>query len=218
MDGATRVAHYPTAMDETEIRQDIAADTRPWGLILAGGAGRRVDGADKGLLAWRSGEPLVAAVAQRLRPQVRGLFISCNRNQQRYAAWADALLEDELPDFAGPLAGLASFPWRSHPGRVLICPCDTPDIPLQLASLLAAPMDSDPALQVSHIRTGERAHYLHALLRCEVLAELPRFLAGGGRAVRHWYATLHCHAVRMEASELSFRNLNQLPDDSGRPV
>jgi molybdopterin-guanine dinucleotide biosynthesis protein A len=46
------------------------------GLILAGGAGRRVGGSDKGLLSYR-GRPLIAQVVQRLGPQVGALMIWC---------------------------------------------------------------------------------------------------------------------------------------------
>ena len=75
------------------------------GLILAGGAGRRVGGRDKGLLTWR-GAPMAAQVAQRLRPQVARLLISCNRNTDYYATLADATVADSRRDFQGPLAGI----------------------------------------------------------------------------------------------------------------
>ena len=75
------------------------------GLILAGGAGRRVDGRDKGLITWH-GRPLIAHVAVLLRPQVGRLVISCNRNNERYAEFADETVGDTRRDFQGPLAGL----------------------------------------------------------------------------------------------------------------
>lgn len=187
-----------------------------WGLILAGGAGRRVGGADKGLLPGPDGTPLVASVARRLRPQVGQLFISCNRNRARYAAHADALLQDSLPDFAGPLAGLASFPWQSHPGLLLLSPCDTPHLPADLGQALARPLQRDPSLQVSYAVVGAQPHYLHALLRTQALATLADFLAEGGRAVRHWYATLACAPVAFADAEDTFANWNTLSARSSR--
>ena len=75
------------------------------GLILAGGAGRRVEGRDKGLIDWQ-GKPLVQHVALRLRPQVGQLIISCNRNIETYRELADKTVTDSRRDFQGPLAGL----------------------------------------------------------------------------------------------------------------
>ena len=53
------------------------------GLILAGGAGRRVQGADKAWLDWQ-GRPLIKQVEARLAPQVQQLWISANRDPARY--------------------------------------------------------------------------------------------------------------------------------------
>ena len=75
------------------------------GLILAGGAGRRVAGRDKGLIEWH-GKPLVEHVADRLRPQIGQLIISCNRNVTAYRKLADKIVVDSRRDFQGPLAGL----------------------------------------------------------------------------------------------------------------
>lgn len=191
-------------MHEADSRQQTA-----WGLILAGGAGRRLGGADKGLLPGPAGMPMVAHVAGRLRPQVRQLFISCNRNRTHYARYADELLTDSLPGFAGPLAGLASYPWRNYPGLLLVSPCDTPNIPPDLASQLALPLRQDAGLQVTYMMTGNQRHYLHAMLRTTALATLPDFLQHGGRAVRDWYATLTCLAIEAPADEGLFDNCNE---------
>jgi molybdopterin-guanine dinucleotide biosynthesis protein A len=48
------------------------------GVVLAGGMGRRMGGADKGLQDLR-GQPLVACAIDRLAPQVDHLLISANR-------------------------------------------------------------------------------------------------------------------------------------------
>ena len=50
-------------------------------------------GADKGLLDWH-GKPLIAWLHEQVRPLSDDLIISCNRNQQRYAAFADQLVSD----------------------------------------------------------------------------------------------------------------------------
>jgi len=62
-------------------------------------------GADKGLLEWR-GRPLVAWVAAVARPLTDDLIISCNRNAECYAGFADRVVADAAPDYPGPLAGI----------------------------------------------------------------------------------------------------------------
>ena len=54
------------------------------GLVLAGGRGTRMGGADKGLQTLH-GEPLAAHVLRRLAPQTGALLISANRHPDAYA-------------------------------------------------------------------------------------------------------------------------------------
>ena len=78
------------------------------GLVLAGGAARRLQaahpGADKGLLPL-SGRPLIAWVIDNLAPQVQSLVISANRHLDDYRQLGHPVLPDRLPDMPGPLAG-----------------------------------------------------------------------------------------------------------------
>ena len=68
------------------------------GLILAGGKGLRMGGADKGLLTLDGGA-YAQLLAARMGPFVDLLLISANRNQDRYGAWADQVLADRhLPE------------------------------------------------------------------------------------------------------------------------
>ena len=65
-------------------------------VILAGGQGRRMGGADKGLMDYR-GRPLVEWVLAALEPQVAEIVISANRHLERYAAYGRRVLPDTLP-------------------------------------------------------------------------------------------------------------------------
>jgi molybdopterin-guanine dinucleotide biosynthesis protein A len=73
------------------------------GVILAGGRSSRM-GEDKGLIDI-NGQPLFEHIAQRLRPQVGNILISCNRNSERYGRNFQTV-PDIKPDFSGPLAGM----------------------------------------------------------------------------------------------------------------
>ena len=181
------------------------------GLILAGGAGLRVGGADKGLLPWRD-EPMATRVARRLRPQVSRLLISCNRNREFYATLADAIVADSRRDFQGPLAGLEAAIPHVTGGFLVIVPCDHPLLPLDLVARLLEPLLSHAgsAVDISYAHDGERHQYLCAAIRASALSSLPAFLDAGHRAVRHWYAGLHCKVVDFSPQADCFANYNQL--------
>ena len=175
------------------------------GVILAGGAGRRAGGRDKGLIDWE-GRPLVAHVAERLEPQCGSLLVSCNRNLDRYAAYGTPVT-DQLAGYQGPLAGLHAAAPHINTPLTLVCPCDVPDIPGDLAVTLAAALDTS-GTPAAHARTDGRDHYCCALIRTEALGTLQEFLEGGGRAVRAWYETVGRVAVDFDTDVSSFRNMN----------
>ena len=184
---------------------------RTTGLILAGGAGLRVRGRDKGLIPW-CGMPLAAQVAARLRPQVDVLLVSCNRNLEEYAAFADATVCDTRRDFQGPLAGLeAAIPLITSE-FVVISPCDTPLLPGDLARRLLDALDGADGgeADISYAHDGTRGHYLCAALRSHILPSLHTFLDGGQRAVRHWYEQHRCAVVDFSDSANCFSNHNYL--------
>lgn len=180
------------------------------GLILAGGAGRRLQGRDKGLQAWR-GEPLVAHIKRRIEPQVAQLLISCNRNREQYARYAALARSDLRPDYQGPLAGIEAASADLAHSLLLVVPCDSPALPLDLGQRLLAALQQDPTLDLAFARCPQRDHYLHVLLRRHCLDSLPAYLDAGGRAVRHWYATLNTTAVDFPLAE-AFHNHNHLED------
>lgn len=182
--------------------------TRICALILAGGAGRRVGGRDKGLLCWR-GRPLVEHVHGALAPQVNDIFISCNRNRERYAQIAPLAPPDLREDYQGPLAGIEAALSAINQEFILVAACDTPRLPENLVARLALGLREAPHAQVAHVRVDSRDHYLCALLRQESLAGLSAYLNSGQRAVRHWYAQLNAVPVEFPGQQEAFMNLNE---------
>lgn len=176
------------------------------GVILAGGLGRRMGGIDKGLQELR-GRPMVSWVVERLAPQVDELLINANQNGERYAAFGHRVVPDQIPDFAGPLAGLhAALSAASHP-LVATAPCDSPFLPADLvARLLAALRANDAELAVA--RTFDQPHPVFCLCQREVLPHLTEYLAGGGRKIDRWYATLKVVEVAFDDEADAFENIN----------
>ncbi|SIT67882.1 molybdopterin-guanine dinucleotide biosynthesis protein A [Burkholderia sp. b14] len=206
------------------------------GLILAGGRGARMGGRDKGLQLLH-GRPLVEHVAQRLRPQVSRLLISANRHVDQYARFADQVLTDTTPDFPGPLAGILEGLYALDSqalmhGALLVAPCDSPFVPLNLAQRLAQALEvthapiayactaspdatapGTPATPLSSADTpaAGRAHFVFALLRTGLAGDLATQLAQGERRVRTWYAR-HMAVQVPFADEHAFYNVNSLQE------
>ncbi len=182
------------------------------GLILAGGAGRRVGGSDKGLLIWQ-GKPLVAHVVERLRPQLGRVLISCNRNLETYRSFAEITSVDRRRGYQGPLAGLEAAIPSIESEFVLISACDTPLLPADLGRRLMDAISQDDRghrADICYVHDGKREQYLCALLRRCCLASLQRYLDEGNRSVRGWYGRQRCRSVDFSRQRECFRNFNSL--------
>src|SRR5512132_730767 len=92
------------------------------GIVLAGGQGSRMGGVDKGLQPFR-GKPMVEHVIERLAPQVGELRINATRNPEDYARFGHRVIADEIPGFAGPLAGFERGLAHATGDLVVTVPC-----------------------------------------------------------------------------------------------
>jgi molybdenum cofactor guanylyltransferase len=191
------------------------------GLVLAGGRGQRMGGADKGLQMLH-GKPLAAHVLARLAPQVGALAISANRNRDTYAAlgapWHANVLADTLPDFPGPLAGLLAGLRAARTEWLLTAPCDSPWLPADLAARLcnaALAHGTAGADIVTATTTNAEGivslHPVFALVRTTLADDLAAFLDAGERKVRAWYAR-HKAAEVAFGDERAFYNVNSLQE------
>lgn len=188
------------------------------GLVLAGGRGQRMGGADKGLQVLH-GQPLAAHVLARLAPQVGTLAISANRHRDTYTAlgapWHAAVITDGLPDYPGPLAGLLAGLQAARTPWLLTAPCDSPWLSGDLAARLAAAAleaDADIATATTSNAAGEVSlHPVFALVRTALAHDLAAFLDAGERKVRAWYAR-HKTAEVAFADERAFYNINSLQE------
>lgn len=182
------------------------------GLVLAGGAGRRMGGADKGLIEI-AGKPLVQWVADALRPQTSALLISANRNLEQYSALGWPVATDPLDGFQGPLAGIAAALERAQTPWLLVSPCDTPLIPPNLRLHLADALQAqDASIAIAADRT--RTHPLHALLPCHAQDDLKAYLGSGGRSMVGWLERHPVATAILDEQPSPFSNLNRPGQDA----
>ncbi|SIQ09445.1 molybdenum cofactor guanylyltransferase MobA [Aquipseudomonas alcaligenes] len=149
-------------------------------LLLAGGRGQRMGGQDKGLVAWR-GQPLIAHLHGVVRPLTNDLIISCNRNAEHYAAYADRLVSDAESDFPGPLAGILAGLAAARHDWLLVLPCDAPLIDHALLQALREATDYDTARPVM-VKQDEQWQPMLCLLPISALGRLQEEWQKGERS------------------------------------
>jgi molybdopterin-guanine dinucleotide biosynthesis protein A len=177
------------------------------GLVLAGGRGSRMGGADKGLQNHR-GMPLALHALLRLQPQVGALMVNANRNLGAYESMGAPVWPDPIENFAGPLAGFLAGLERCETPWLLTVPCDTPDFPGDLARRLAQAADERHG-EIAYATTlesdgREQTHPVFCLLKRELLESLIAFLHGGGRKIDAWFAQHRALAVRFDDARAFF--------------
>lgn len=170
--------------------------------VLAGGAGSRLGGRDKGLHLL-VGIPLIAHVSQALSAQVGTILLCINRNPEAYAAYG-ATCVDKVTGFRGPLAGIASALDACRTQWLLTVPVDCPCPPADLARRLhAAALPG--AAAVAH--DGVRREPLFALYSRRVAAEA-RAALQRDLPVWRWQDEIGAIEVDFAPSAGAFVNLN----------
>jgi molybdopterin-guanine dinucleotide biosynthesis protein A len=179
------------------------------GLVLAGGRGSRMGGADKGLRPLR-GRPLAQHAIERLRPQVGPLWVSANRNADAYAALGAPVCADTVPGQPGPLAGVlaglaaCATPWLA------VVPCDVPRFPADLVRRLAAGLQAagaELAIATTLEDGAPRAHPVFCLLPATLRDDLAASLARDERRVLQWMRRHRCAEVPFDDAA-AFANAN----------
>ena len=173
------------------------------GLILAGGLARRMGGGDKPLTRV-AGKTILSRVIERMTPQCQRLILNANGDPARFADTGLPVIPDDVPDFAGPLAGLlAGLDWAAvhapEVAYVASVPGDCPFLPRDLVTRLhqARAAAGQP---LACARSGEwrhpvvgvwpvalRADLRHALTK-EDLRKIELWTARHGVALADWPA------------------------------
>ncbi len=136
------------------------------GVLLAGGLARRMGGGDKPMRTI-GGRSILERVIGRLGPQCDGLILNANGDPARFAFTGLPVVPDDVPDFAGPLAGiLASLDWAAahRPGLewVVSVAADTPFLPRDLVSRLHAAREAT-GTPLACAESDGQAHPVNAL-------------------------------------------------------
>jgi molybdenum cofactor guanylyltransferase len=186
------------------------------GVILAGGLARRMGGGDKGLRLL-AGRPLLAWVIERARPQVAALAVNANGDPGRLARLGLPVVEDSVPGFAGPLAGvLAGLDWAAEtvPGATHVASfaTDAPFLPRDLVARLGAAIDA--GVELACAASGGQAHPVFGLWPVALRHDLRRAVAEEGvRKVDQWTGRYRLARVAFAADPFDpFFNANR-PED-----
>jgi molybdenum cofactor guanylyltransferase len=171
------------------------------GLVLAGGLARRMGGGDKALLRI-GGATILERVLDRLRPQCDRIILNANGDPRRFAPTGLPVVADDVPGFAGPLAGiLAGLDWAAthvpDVAWVASVPGDCPFLPRDLVSRLHAAREQ-AAVPMACAKSGDwrhpvvglwpvslRADLRHALVK-EDLHKIEVWTARHGIAIAEW--------------------------------
>ena len=191
-------------------------------VIVAGGKGSRMGGVDKGLQPFL-GRPMAQAVWERIKPQVGYTFINANRHVEVYQSWGATVYPDAHAGFPGPLAGFAVGMAHATTPYVLVVPCDTPRLPMDLVQRLTRALqtaNADIAMasapQVDHTgHTKLQAQPTCCLLKTSLRPSLEVFMQSGGHKIRAWTDTQACVSVPFDQAQddpLAFANINTLVD------
>lgn len=185
-------------------------------LILAGGRGQRMAGADKGLMLWQ-GKPMIEHIMQQLGARTDNTIISANRNQQQYMEYAAQVISDNQNNttgeehFQGPLAGLLSALEVCHSQYLLCVPCDSPAPPQNLLPQLQQCMQTQNR-QAGVCHDGERLQPLFLLLSTQYRQQLGEYLQQGHRKVQDFIALIEPAICDFSAQRGAFRNFNSTQD------
>lgn len=147
------------------------------GLVLCGGAGRRLGG-DKAL-ATVQGRALIDRAVAGLRPVCATVLLAVGNDGQRLSGRADATVVDQPPG-AGPLAGVAAGLAVAPTRAVAVCGVDHPDLsPALLAELAGWAAGRDAAVPV----VDGWPQPLHAVWTVAARVVVRRCLDDGRRSV-----------------------------------
>ncbi len=179
-------------------------------VVLAGGEGRRMGGGKP--LRRVGGRSLISIALEQARHWSPLVAVSVRSPDQIGPAEAPVILDSH--DVAGPLAGLAAalaFASRASVSRLLTLPCDTPNLPDDLALRLNAALI--PGVRAAVARCAGRLHPICAVWDVQAQADLPAYIAAGRSSMRGFAEAVGVKTVDWgESAAPAFHNVNTPAD------
>lgn len=154
------------------------------GVVLAGGRGRRMGGVDKGLMPFR-GQPLALWALHALEGIADTVLISANRHREVYETLGYPVIADLTDSFDGPLAGVLSAMRSAETAYVMVVPCDSPGLNVELLTRLLAALGT-AGTNIAVADDGQRLHPVVMLAESRLADDLEAYLMRGNRRVDAW--------------------------------
>jgi len=185
------------------------------GVILAGGASRRMGGRPKALLPF-GGEPLLLRQLREMSRLCSQVFVVTNAPEALHPAlalwppaadggqtWAAVRCIPDAYPGAGPLAGLHAAAAEVKAGLIWVVGCDMPYVSAPAAAALAA-CCTGAGVDATVPRLGGRTHPLHGVYAAEpAAAAAAALLEAGERRMMALLDRLRC----VQAEEELFREM-----------
>lgn len=181
------------------------------GLVLAGGAGRRMGGRDKAWLRWCE-RPLVCHVLDRFAPQVDTAAVSSNRHRWAYRRLGIESIPDR-PGWQGrgPLAAIATVLSELAPARLAIVPVDAPHAPRDHVARLSAVLDG--GARAAAVHDGLRRQPLFAVLRGDLVETAVAAMRSEPMpSMQDWLDDVGVVWIDMSSHRSAFLNINTSDD------
>jgi len=175
-------------------------------VILAGGKATRMGGNDKGLIEI-DGQPLVKIISSQIQNQVSILLINANRNLPRYRQLGFNVVEDDLSDYQGPLAGMLAALKVIRTDWLITLPCDGPYIAKDYVEKMIGAVE-ESGFNIAVASNGERLQPVYALIHRKLTTSLAAYLDSGERKIDRWYKEVGFNEVVFSTSSNMFTNLN----------
>jgi len=193
-----------------------------FGLVLAGGQARRMGGGDKAKIEI-GGVSILDRVLATLSAQCVGIVINANGDPERFADTGLTVIADNVPGFAGPLAGvLAGLDWLAEQDNgiewLMSVPGDCPFLPDDLVERLhTARRKMGAGVPLACARSGEWRHPVVGLWPLALRGDLRTALTEEGlRKIEVWTARHGIAVADWPDQPIDpFFNVNT-PDDAKR--
>jgi molybdopterin-guanine dinucleotide biosynthesis protein A len=176
-------------------------------IILAGGKGQRLGGQDKGLVPYQ-GHPLIHRSVGLASQCSDAIIISANRNVSRYEDFADTVVQDNTPNYGGPLFGIQACASRVLTNYTLIIACDLPRLTTDLVQTLQSTLlDGRRQLDAVVYRQGGSLQCGLVVIRTAALASIDSELEQGQRSIKRWLESLSLLVLDSNDAQ-GFTNVN----------